>query len=112
MSKSVRVEILKGHCLGGGRGDVFAGQVLEVPGDLTRNEAEAKIARGQAIAVGADGDPIEAPEEKTEAGEDGGEEEDEERRGGVETRDPKPEHRDPPIRRETKPKRKRPRSRR
>ena len=74
------IEITRSHCLGGARGDVFAGTVLKVPADLSAVEARTKVASGYAITIDEDeagGEPeVTAP-------------------GSLETRDPELGIRDP-----------------
>lgn len=79
------IEIVKSHCLGGERGDVYEGTVLSVPEDLTAIEARSKITMGYAVeadsAAAGRGDrepEVSAP-------------------GAIETRDPTLEKRDPEL---------------
>lgn len=78
--------ILKSHCLGGGRGDVYEGTVLSVPEDLTAMEARSKVTTGYAAKL-PDESPgaVEIAEPEVSAP------------GAVETRDPALEKRDPEI---------------
>lgn len=80
------IVIVKSHCLGGGRGDVFEGTILKVPEELPIAEARAKIASGYAVKI-PDDTPgvVEIAEEDNPAP------------GAVETRDPALEKRDPDI---------------
>jgi hypothetical protein len=82
----------RGYCIGGGR-DVVAGDLLQVPGDLTPADAQRYINIGFAEIVESGGEPADEHREPATAP------------GEVEDRDPDPEDRDPTP----APKRKRPR---
>lgn len=90
------IEIVRSHCLGGGRGDVYEGTVLNVPDDLPALEARTKIASGYAV------------ETKPSAAGRGNREPEVPAPGAVETRDPALDERDPEPRppRRAPPKRK------
>ena len=84
------IEIVKSHCLGGGRGDVYEGTVLSVPQDLTAVEARSKITMGYAVEA-----------DSTAAGR-GDRESEVSAPGAVKTRDPALEKRDPEVTRPRK----------
>lgn len=107
-AEAMTIEVTRAHCLGGGN-DVEIGTRLRAPGDLTIEEAEAKVRQDFAVVVPPmtasrpekekQDDPDKAPEpgtsEDTEAptDEDAEEATDEEVQTGepaVETRDPAP----------------------
>lgn len=78
--------IVRSHCLGGARGDVFEGTVLKVPDDLPIAEARAKVAAGYAVKLPDDKPAVvEIAEQENPAA------------GAVETRDPALEERDPAV---------------
>jgi len=60
------IEITTGHCLGGEGNDVYPGQVLVAPRDLSIADARKKVRMGYARVI-----PCE-PEPATEAKEDAG----------------------------------------
>jgi hypothetical protein len=51
MSETLKLEVLKGHALGGARGDVVPGDVLSCPGELRSEEIPAKIALGYVTLI-------------------------------------------------------------
>jgi len=81
---TTRVEVTKGHSLGGVGNDVRPGQILAVPGDLDPLKARHMVRRGWGRWV-----PAEKPQKAS-----GGPPRAEDR---VEVRDPAVEHRDPDI---------------
>ena len=81
---TLSVRVIKGHCLGGPGNDVFPGQVLTAPGDISVKQAERMIRIGYAVRSKA-APPKPAPDPGGEAD------------VKVTTRDPAPEHRDPPV---------------
>lgn len=96
-AERVRLEVVKSHCLGGGR-DVEIGDVLMSPGDLTPVEAETKVRMGYAVVVVDDQIPTTAsPEDDTdpEGETEEGPPEDDTDPEEVETGDPVVESRDP-----------------
>ena len=90
-AERVTIEIIKAHCLGGGK-NVEIGEVMVAPGDLTPIEAETKVRMGYAVVVADDQIPATASQEDTTAPEGetetGSSEE-------VKTGDPGVEERDP-----------------
>lgn len=83
---SFGILIIRSHCLGGARGDVFEGTVLKVPDDLPIAEARAKVAAGYAVKLPDDKPAVvEIAEQENPAA------------GAVETRDPALEERDPAV---------------
>lgn len=100
-AKTLRIEILVGHCLGGAGNDVYPGQVLEAPRDLSLADAMAKIRTGYARELPRVSSPDPGPAASATGGgpeePDGGPDE-ESRTQTVTTRDPVPENRDPDIR--------------
>lgn len=67
--ETLRIQILVGHCLGGEGRDVYPGDVLSAPGDISPEAAELKVRRGWARVIP----------------------------NAIETRDPAPETRDPEV---------------
>ena len=55
------IEITTGHCLGGEGNDVFPGQVLEAPRDLSIADALKKVRIGYARIVPNEPEPSPAP---------------------------------------------------
>lgn len=93
------VEVVRGHCLGHMRGDVYPGEILKVGEDLSLEEATAKIVMGHVVAVPLEPEPP-APEEEAAPEDEAVEEEEEatpegEAEGGLSTGDPVVDTRDP-----------------
>lgn len=84
MAPSMSIRITVGHCLGKGHGDVHSGDVLDVPDDLTVDEATRLVSRKWATVV----TPPSSREEDAPAASSGA-------AGAVETTDAAPTQRDP-----------------
>lgn len=86
---ATKLEVIRAHCLGGGK-DVSVGTILTAPGDLSQEEALAKVRIGYAVVVKVDQIPtaaeVMATEEEPAA---------EGSSGPVEIGDPAVENRDP-----------------
>lgn len=52
-AETTKIEVITAHCLGGGK-DVFPGTILTAPGDLSQEEALAKVRIGYAVVVEVD----------------------------------------------------------
>lgn len=82
--ETLRIEITTGHCLGGEGNDVYPGQILTAPKDLSMIEARKKVQLGYARLISS------APPAGSEGREASGP-------AIVTHRDPSPESRDPII---------------
>jgi len=99
IEKTRAFKVIRGHCLGGSRGDVAPGDVLTVPGDLTPAEAKSKVAVGHIVEIS----PAEAESARGSA--DAPREPEVTAPGEIEVRDPEAEDRDPkpkPVRKPRK----------
>ena len=57
------IEITTGHCLGGEGNDVYPGQVLVAPRDLSIADARKKVRMGYARVIPGEPEPAHEPEE-------------------------------------------------
>ena len=70
MGKERSFKVLTGHCLGAGRGDVFEGEVVTIPQDLTPAEAASKLTLGYIEEIPVVEEELPATEEELPATEE------------------------------------------
>jgi hypothetical protein len=90
-AEATKLEVIRAHCLGGGK-DVAVGTILTAPGDLSQEEALAKVRMGYAVVVEVKVDQIPTAAEVTATEEEPAAEGSS---GPVEIGDPAVENRDP-----------------